>query len=498
MIIAQTVTPFVSWPAIAPELVLTVGAVLVLLIDVQWRPATRVLGWLVGVVLATSFGLTLFQKRDLAELLSVGPADPGFADRFMPFGGMIVYDPGSVMARFIILAVTALGVAAGWRLFVALGRRAAEALALVLLSAAGFSLMAASLHLMMMFLGLEIGSIALYVLAGITRERAESEEAAIKYFLLGSVASAVFVYGVALVFAGTGRLNLAELPGYFQAMIITRPAVILVGLAMILVGLAFKVSAAPFHSWAPDVYQGAPAGIVGYMAAVAKVGGFAGLIRILLTAFPSFAGEWRPLVAGIAATSMVIGSLVAVAQSDVRRMLAYSGVAHAGFIMSGLVAGRAGAGVIWFYLAVYTVQLVGAFGVVAAVSGATGARSDLAAYVGLGRSRPYLAVTLAVLLLGMAGLPLTAGFIAKFGVFQEVWFAGYQWLVIVALLTSVVAFFFYLRVIVRMFMDSGEAVQTETVPLVSRVALVFTAVVTIVLGVFPGPLLDLARNAFPL
>jgi NADH-quinone oxidoreductase subunit N len=496
--IAQASLPPVSWVAIAPELALAIGAALVLLVDVQWKPRARVLGWVAGAMVLLAFGLAIWQKSEVADILSTGAADPAFLDRFTPFQGMLALDPGAVMARFIILIVTGLGIGAGWRLFESLGRRAAEALALMLLSAAGFSLMAASLHLVMMFLGLEIGSIALYVLAGITRERAQSDEAAIKYFLLGSVASAVFIYGVALIYAGTGRLNLGEIQVYLGEIILTRPAVLLMGLALVVVGLAFKVSAAPFHAWAPDVYQGAPAGVVGFMASVAKVGGFAALIRVLLTAFPGLAGDWRPLVAGIAALSMVVGAVVAVAQTDVRRMLAYSGVAHAGFILSGLVAGGPGAGAMWFYLAVYTLQLVGAFGVVAAVSGAGASGSDLAAYAGLARRSPQLAVSLAVFLLGMSGVPLTSGFIAKFGVFQQVWIAGYEWLVVLALLSSVVAFFFYLRVIVRMFMEEGDDLVQPGVPVVARTVLVGAALATIALGVLPGYLLDLARDTLPL
>lgn len=496
--IAQIVSPSVSWMAIGPEIALAVGAALVLLIDVQFKPAVRVLGRFVVLVLLAALGLAVAQYFAVEDIMAKGTTDPAFLDRFVPFSGMLVLDHGSVFARFVIITVTGLGIATGWRLFETLGRRAAEALALILLAATGFSLMAASMHLVMMFLGLEIGSIALYVLAGITRERADSDEAAIKYFLLGSVASAVFIYGVSLVYAGTGQLGLGDIRGYLAGIVLLRPAVVLIGMVLVVVGLAFKVSAAPFHAWAPDVYQGAPAGLVGFMASVAKVGGFAGLIRVLQTGFPGLAEDWRPIVAGIAALSMVVGALAAVVQDDVRRMLAYSGVAHAGFILTGLMAGAPGVGVMWFYLAVYTVQLVGAFGVVAAVSGASGSRSDISAFAGLARRNPYLAVTFAVVLLGMSGLPLTSGFIAKFGVFQMAWIGGYQWLVVVALLASVVAFFFYLRVIVQMFMEDGEGKALVQTPAPARAVLVGTAVATIALGVFPGPLLDLARAVLPI
>ncbi|MGH8875153.1 MAG: NADH-quinone oxidoreductase subunit N, partial [Acidimicrobiia bacterium] len=396
------------------------------------------------------------------------------------------------------LTVTSLGLAAGWGLIERLGRRGAEALALALLAAAGFQLMAASEHLVMIFLGLEVGSISLYVLAGITRERPDSDEAAMKYFLLGSLASAVFIYGVALVYAGTGALDLIAQRAFLDQFVLTRPGVLLVGLGLVISGLAFKVTAAPFHSWAPDVYQGAPAGIVGLMAAGAKIGGFAALMRILFTAFPQLSGDWGPIVAALATMSMVVGTLLAIVQDDVRRMLAYSGVAHAGFILTGVVAGAAGSPEVWFYLTVYTVQLVGAFAVVAAVAGPSGSRSALLTYSGLAARSPFLAGAFSVLLLGMAGLPLTSGFVAKFGVFTDAWRGGYPWLVVVAVLASVAAFFFYLRVMVLMYMaDPEEGGVVDSAPGIRWVLGVAVAA-TFLLGIVPGPLLELVGNVVPI
>ncbi|GIU91516.1 MAG: hypothetical protein KatS3mg011_0422 [Acidimicrobiia bacterium] len=402
--------PSVSWLAVGPELALAVGAALVLLVDVQWKPPPRALGWLAGASVAVSALLAVAQWVRAERLVEVAATSSDeFVAGFFPFGRMIVADRISALAALVVLAVTAAGVVGGWALFERIGRRAAEGLALVLLSAAGFQLMGAGIHLVVVFLGLEVGSIALYVLAGLTRESIESDEAALKYFLLGSVASAVFVYGVALVYAASGHLNLIGLRGFLAEHLITRPAVLYIGLGLIVVGLAFKVSAVPFHSWAPDTYQGAPAGAVGYMAGVAKVGGFAALTRVLFSGFRDLAVDWAPIVAVLAVLSMVIGSVVAIVQDDLRRMLAYSGVAHAGFILTGVVAGGAATTAVWFYLAVYVLQLVGAFAVVAAVSGPTGSGSPIAAYAGLARTRPGLAAGFSVLLLGMAGLPLTAG-----------------------------------------------------------------------------------------
>lgn len=499
MIFAQVplTIPDVSWLAIAPEIALGLGAAIVLLVEVQFLPPIKRLGGLVAGILAVAFGFTVWQWFRVDELLTTADGAQ-FLAGFLPFGQMIVVDHASVLARFAMITVAALGIAAGWQLFERLGRRGAEALALVLLATSGFTLMAASVHLMMMFLGLEVGSIALYILAGITRDRLTSDEAAIKYFLLGSVASAIFVYGVALVFAATGELSLLGARNFLASTVVTRPAVLLIGLAMLVVGLAFKISAAPFHSWAPDVYQGAPAGIVGFMAAAAKIGGFAALIRVLHTGFPSLLDEWAPLVAAIATLSMVIGGIFALVQDDVRRLLAYSGVTHAGFILTGMVGGAVGASDVWFYLAVYTLQLVGAFGVVALVSGATGGPTSIAAFGGLGRSQPLMAVSFSILLLGMAGIPLTSGFIAKFGVFQSAWQAGFEWLVIVAVLASVVGFAFYLRVIVAMYMQDGDDALLEGPKLPARSVVVIAAVATIVLGLLPVPLLELTAHAIPL
>ncbi|MFV1961500.1 MAG: NADH-quinone oxidoreductase subunit N [Acidimicrobiia bacterium] len=483
-------TPDINWIAILPELVLALGAVGVLLVDVQWKPATRVLGAIAAFTLVFAIAFTFLQWAQAGDALEFGA--PG---ELVAFSGMVLMDGFAVFGRFVLLVMAGLGLLAGWRLFESLNRRGAEAIALVLLATTGFSIMVASNNLVMMFLGLEIGSISLYVLAGLTREKAKADEAAMKYFLLGSFASAIFVYGVALLYAGTGQLEILAIRQFFTDFIVTRPAVILIGLALIIVGLGFKVSAAPFHSWAPDVYQGAPAGVVGYMAAMAKIAGFLAIARILLTGVPQLDNSWLPVIAGLSALSMLVGSIVALVQSDIRRMLAYSGVAHAGFIMTGIVGG-ATTGML-FYVAAYALQLIGAFAVVAVVSGAGSSESSISEYRGLARRSPALATAFVVLLLGMAGLPLTSGFIAKFGVFTEAWANGYGWLVIVAVLASVIAFAFYLRVIVAMYMDETEEERILVSP-PARWVLAIAVVGTILAGVLPAPLIDLAANAFPL
>ncbi len=480
----------VNWLAILPELILAVGAAGVLLAEVQWKPRARVLAAVAAGSLLLSAGVTLVQWAVAGDASGAGTTDD-----LVAFSGMVLMDRFAIFGRFALIVLTAVGLVAAWRLVQSLGRRAAEMVALVLLATTGFSLMVSANNLVMLFLGLEVGSIALYVLAGMTRDRIGSDEAAIKYFLLGSFASAIFVYGVALLYAGTGEFEIIAIRQFLLANVVTSPAIILVALGLMIVGLGFKISAAPFHSWAPDVYQGAPAGVVGYMAAMAKVAGFVALARIFLTGVIEFEASWVPVMAAVSAVSMLLGALAALVQSDLRRMLAYSGVAHAGFIMTGVVGGSSTA--MLFYVAIYAVQLVGAFAVVTAVSGPRGSASALSDYRGMAARSPGLAAGFTVILFGMAGLPLTAGFIAKFGVFSDAWAGGLPWLVVVAVLASVIALAFYLRVIVTMYMEDEEA-EALPVPVTVRLVLGAAVAATLVWGVFPGSLLDLAADAFPL
>ncbi|MGD2042950.1 MAG: NADH-quinone oxidoreductase subunit N [Acidimicrobiia bacterium] len=484
------ITPEISWVAILPELLLAVGAAGVLLVEVQWKPVARILGMVAAGSIVLSAGMTVVQWIQAGDAIEFGQTGD-----LIVFSGLVVMDGFAVFGRFALVALTGFGLLAGWKYIESLGRRGAEAIALILLATAGFSIMVASNNLIMMFMGLEIGSIALYILAGMSRERARSDEAAIKYFLLGSFASAIFVYGVALLYAGTGEFEVLAIRRFLAEFVVLSPAVMLIGLGLVIVGLGFKVSAAPFHSWAPDVYQGAPAGVVGYMAAMAKVAGFIAIARILFTGLGSLQANWLPIVAGIAALSMLVGAMLALVQGDVRRMLAYSGVAHAGFIMTGVVGGTTEG--ILFYLVVYSLQLVGAFAVVAAVSGAANSESDIDAYRGLARRSPVLAGSFTVLLLGMAGLPVTSGFIAKFGVFAEAWNGGYEWLVVVAVLASVIAFAFYLRIIVVMYMDESDAADVA-IPGTIKWVLAVAVGTTFLWGILPGSLLSLAADALPL
>lgn len=479
--------------AVAPEIVLVLGAVVVLMVDVFAAPAARVHAAIAGAVLMVATGFTLWQWDRVVD------AGPSFA-----FAGMVRLDRPAVVVGAILLVVAAGGLATAWEMMNRLGPRLPEGVSLVLVATAGFTLMGTAANFLVVFLALEIGSIALYVLAGISRQHARADEAAMKYFLLGAFASAVFIYGAALVYAATGATNLYAIGSFLMANVVVKPAVLLIGMTLAIIGLSFKVTAAPFHAWAPDVYQGAPAGIVGFMAAVAKVGGFAALARILVVAFSAQRDSWAAGLAVVAALSVVLGTLLAIQQSDFRRMLAYSGVAHAGFILTGLTAGLDGLDGVWFYLATYAPMLVGAFAVAALLGSPTGSGLAISEFQGLGKRSPLLAATLAVFMLGMSGMPMLSGFVAKFTVFSDAWFGGYEWLVIVGLLASVAGFFFYLRILVTMYFESpvlaeapGTATAHPEATFAVKVVLVGAAIATLVFGLYPGPLLELAADALP-
>jgi NADH-quinone oxidoreductase subunit N len=481
--------------AVAPIVALSVGALAVLLVDIMWRPRPVVWGALAGASLFAAGVALVVQWTDVV-------GDGGEPDLF--FSGMLAVDGYSVFAGLLVIAVAALGLAGAWPLVKSLERRGAEFVSLLLVAAAGMHLMAGAADLVFVFLSLEVMSISLYVLAGFTRDRADADESALKYFLLGSFASAVFLYGVALFFASTGTTSLYGGRDFLTANVVLSPGVLLIGMGLMIVGLGFKVSAAPFHMWAPDVYQGAPGGVAGFMNAAAKVGGFAALARLLAVPLTSYIDDWAPVVAVIAAISVVVGTVLAIAQADFKRMLAYSSVAHAGFMLTALVAGGEGIPDLWFYLATYVVLVVGAFTVAAIVTGPSGGRSALTAYAGLGKRSPMLALTLMTLMLAMGGIPLTTGFVGKVAVFQAAIDADYLWLVIVGLLSATAGLFFYLRVIVLMYFQepalaeapgAATAAPEPTGP--QRVTLLSVVAVTVAFGIVPWPLLEAAADALP-
>jgi NADH-quinone oxidoreductase subunit N len=347
------------------------------------------------------------------------------------------------------------------------------------------TLIAVAADLIVVFLALEILSLALYVLTGLST-RLGSVEGAMKYFLLGAFSSAFFLFGVAMAYGATGTTRLADvataLAGRTDDL-----ALALAATGLLVVGFAFKVSAVPFHMWTPDVYQGAPTAVTAFMSAGTKVAAFAALIRVLNVALQPMTIDWRPLVWGLAALSVVAGSVLAIAQTDIKRLLAYSGIATAGFVLTGLVAaGEVGIGAALYYLGAYALTILGAFGVVMLVSARGEQRTSLSSYAGLGRRSPVLAGLLTLFLISLTGIPPTAGFVAKVSVFRAATEAGAWPLALIGVVASVVAAYFYLRVIVLMYMHEpdGDAETDET--MVPRLVVAVPAVLVLVLGVFPG------------
>ncbi|MCW2583907.1 MAG: proton-translocating NADH-quinone oxidoreductase, chain [Klenkia sp.] len=364
----------------------------------------------------------------------------------------------------------------------------------------GMMLFATANDLLVMFIALEVLSLPLYLMSGLARRRRLlSQEAAVKYFLLGAFASAFFLYGLALVYGATGTIRLSEI----RAAVTEdgTGTLLVLGLGLLVVGLMFKASVAPFHTWTPDVYQGAPTPVTAFMASCTKVAAFGAILRLLYVAFGTADWTWRPLVYGIAIVSMVVGAVLGLTQTDVKRMLAYSSIAHAGFLLTGVIGlgGGTGSGLAatLFYLLAYGLTTLGAFAVVTLVRDGDGEATHLSQWAGLARRSPLTAAIMAFLLLALAGIPLTSGFTGKFAVFRAAIEVGAWPLAVVALVTSAIAAFFYLRLLVLMYF-SEPAVDGPTVGvpgLPTTVVLAVTVAATLVLGVVPGSVLDLAESA---
>ncbi|QLL08675.1 NADH-quinone oxidoreductase subunit NuoN [Mycobacterium vicinigordonae] len=378
------------------------------------------------------------------------------------------------------------------------GAAQTELFPLLLLSVGGMMVFPASNDLLTMFVALEVLSLPLYLMCGLARHRRlMSQESALKYFLLGAFSSAFFLYGVALLYGATGTLTLTGIRDSLAAQ--SDESMALVGVALLSVGLLFKVGAVPFHSWIPDVYQGAPTPITGFMAAATKVAAFGALLRVVYVALPPLHHDWRPVLWGISILTMVVGTITAVNQVDVKRMLAYSSVAHVGFILTGVIAdSSAGLSGTLFYLVAYSFSTVGAFAIVGLIRGSDGVEdAELAHWAGLGQRSPIVGVMLSMFLLAFAGIPLTSGFISKFAVFRAAAQGGAVPLVIIGVISSAIAAYFYVRVIVSMFFTepTDDTPQVVEPGVLSKIAIALCALVTVVLGIFPQPVLDLAEQA---
>jgi len=369
-----------------------------------------------------------------------------------------------------------------------------EYYALMLFALAGMMLMATATDLVVIFLALEVLSLAVYVLTGIRRDSPASAEAALKYFLLGAFSSAFFLYGIALTYGLAGSTRLDRIGSLIAAQALSPTPMQLLALGLLLVGFAFKVSAVPFHMWTPDAYEGAPPAVTGFMSTGVKAAAFAAFVRVFLAAFDPLQHEWWIVLWLIAAATMIVGTVVGVAQSSVKRMLAYSSIAHGGYLLVALLsANDVGKGAVLFYLLAYAVTNLGAFGVIAVLEHEDAANDHVRDYAGLADEHPVLAALMTVFLLSLGGFPPLAGFIAKWYVFSAAVKAGYTGLAIIGVLTSVVSVFFYLRIVVMMYMTPREApVRVPSLPRVAGLALVVSAILVFYLGILPTRVLDWA------
>ncbi len=442
------VLPHVDYGALMPELILIGAAMLILTASAMTvRRAPQIVWTAVTVVASAAAGVASFVLWQ--RVTTHGP--------YAGLSGSLAVDGFSAVFLLLVSAATLLFalVANGW--LEREGDKGPEMQALAMLSGSGAMLMASANDLIVLFLGLEIMSIALYVMAAMNHRREESGEAAQTYVLLGAFSSALLVYGIALTYGATGSTNLGRIAAFLSTEVVVSNGVLLAGMMLILVGLGFKVAAVPFHGWAPDVYDGSPSPVSGYMAAVAKAGGFAALVRVLLSSFSVLRLDWQPVVYGLALASLALGAILAVMQSDVKRMLAYSSISHVGFILVGVESGtRQAASGAEYYLFTYAFMVIGSFAVVSVLAGLGDRHHAISDFRGLAGRRPFLALSFTVLLLAQAGIPFTTGFLAKFYVLAAAVSGGFYVLATLAMLSAVVAAFFYLRLVLVMY---GTGVQ---------------------------------------
>jgi NADH-quinone oxidoreductase subunit N len=372
-----------------------------------------------------------------------------------------------------------------------------EFYALILFAIVGMMLMAQATDLLLLFLALETMSIAVYVLTGIRRDQPASTEAAFKYFLLGAFASTFFLYGIAFLYGITGSTHLERIGSVIAAQSASRNPMILLALGLLIVGFGFKIAAVPFHMWSPDAYEGAPAVVTGFMSTGVKAAAIAGFARVFLSALEPMSGEWWPVLWVIAAATMIVGTVLGVAQTSLKRMLAYSSIAHGGYLLVGLVAGHdIGKAAILYYLAAYALTNLGAFGVIALVGSRDRDNDDLRDYAGLWYSHPTLAALMTIFLLSLGGFPPTAGFIGKWYIFSAAIAYEYYWLAIIGVLSSVVSVFFYLRIVVMMYMHERDA-RPVPAPMtaVALAALAISVIGVLYLGIVPTQVLHFAGES---
>ncbi len=478
----MTQPTYTDFYTLIPYLILTVWACLLLIVDL-FIPKGRkgITAFLSALGIAISFGYSITQT---------GVESPGFS-------GMVTLDGFSTFANILLLGCGLFAIALAYGYTKRMGIERGEYYTLLLFSLTGMMLMAQASDLIIVFLALELLSIPLYVLSAISR-KLQSEESGVKYFLLGAYASGFVVYGTALIFGATGSTHLVSI--FAQAASgATSGLLLTIGAALLLVGFGFKVAAAPFHMWTPDVYQGAPTSVTAFMAAGAKIAGFVALFRVFRTAFPALSSDLTDILWALSALTMIVGNLVAISQTNIKRMLAYSAIAHAGYILMAFVpygnekvaSTAIAAGM--FYLVAYALSNFGSWGVVIALEKAEGKGLEIEDYAGLAKKYPALAVAMTIFMLSLIGFPPTLGMVGKFYLFRSAMAGGFPGLAFIGVVTSLLSAYYYLRVVVNMYMKDGEPVIEREVWLGLTTGL--TAVITVVVSFVPQYLFFLAYTA---
>jgi len=471
--------------SLLPEIILTLTGVFIMLAEPLFPAAQtrKPLGWL-AILGTLAAGLASWYQLGFGTLHG--------------YFGTIQVDAFSVFFHLLIAAIVLVTLLSSLDYFEGHATHAGEYFALVLFGAVGMMLMTCSVELLMVFVGLEISSISTYIMAGFRKGQSAATESSIKYFLLGSFATAFFLYGIALAFGATGSTRIDAIS--IGLTTTATPTLALLALALIIIGIGFKVSAAPFHVWTPDVYQGAPAPVVGLMSTAPKAAAFAVLLRILFSGFPSYEPRWAALIWVLAVLSMFVGNLGALMQRDVKRMLAYSSIAHAGYLLVAYTAFPAdGIASACFYTAAYAAMNVGAFTVITQIAGYNEHARTIDDYAGLALKRPVLAAVLGFFLLSLIGIPFTGGFFGKFYVFSAALHAGNVWLAVLGLLNSGIACFYYLRLLAALYSrpttENDRINVHASVSIPTAIALTFTAVATLLLGIAPNRILGLAQRS---
>jgi NADH-quinone oxidoreductase subunit N len=473
--------------ALLPEMIVALTAMIILMVDVSRRGhrGGQSGAW-VGHL--TVFGVVLAFVANAWLLGATAAGD----------GALVAVDAYRVVANFIVLAATLLTAAYAQDYLEREGLRVGEFYALLLLASVGMMILVAARDLIVLFMGLELMSISVYVLTGFARQDPRSSEAALKYFIVGAFASAFLLFGIALVYGAAGSTHLGSVAGQIAEASASGDLILTAGIGLLLIGFGFKIAAVPFHMWTPDAYQGAPTPVTGYMATGVKAAAFVALLRLLTVDLAAATQIWQTAVWWLAFLTMIVPNLVALAQDDVKRMLAYSSVAHAGYLLIGVMAssssGRAAA---LFYLAAYTLMTVGAFAIVYHVAGRGDRRSGLADFRGLGWRRPWMGVALVVFLLSLAGFPPTAGFIGKLFLLRAAVDVGQTTLAVTLVLTSLVAYYYYLRVVWKMYFETtpSEATAIPGPGVGFRLATGICAIGLLLFGLFPQMALRGMRRA---